>query len=129
MLDYFVSGYVHRVEAEFRKTDTRDSVVERLFDTVLADFNNNRSRYRLPLLRGAIAQLARWNEDAAAFIRAKLAPLVESVRLDKATADTLWDVLLAFLDGICVRLALVDESSVAKLSKSIETFLCHIVAD
>ncbi|HEY4940714.1 MAG TPA: TetR/AcrR family transcriptional regulator [Rhizomicrobium sp.] len=133
VLDYCVAGYVARVEAAFAKTDPNDHIVKRLLDTCLADFNQNRSRYRV-LLRpppspSAIAKLAQWNDDAAAFMRAKLEPLVRDKRLDAETAALLPDVLSAFLDGICVRLVLEDEGSVSRLSRNIEKFLCRIVED
>src|SRR6185312_1242639 len=67
VLDYCVDGYVARLEAAFAKTDARDNVVKRLLDASLADFNANRTQYRVllrpPPSRGAIAKLARWNEE------------------------------------------------------------------
>lgn len=130
VLDACVGGYVARVEAEFAKTDPKDPIVKRLLDTCLADFNKNRAQYRLllrpPPSRGAIAKLARWNDDAQGFLRGKLEPCVASGKLDRAAAEVLPDVLGAFLDGVCVRLVLDDESSVSRLSKNIETFLCRI---
>jgi hypothetical protein len=102
-----------------------------LLDACLADFNANRSRYRVllrpPPSKSAIAKLVRWNDDAASFMRSKLAPLVDAGRLDVDTAAVLPDVLSAFLDGICVRLVLDDENSVSQLSSNIEKFLCRIV--
>ena len=102
-----------------------------LLDACLADFNANRSGYRVllrpPPSKSAIARLAQWNDDAAGFLRAKLAPLVEAGKLDAETAALLPDVLSAFLDGICVRLVLEDENSVSQLSSNIERFLCRIV--
>lgn len=131
VLDYCVSGYVARVEAEFARTDPKDHIVKRLLDTCLADFDKNRAQYRLllrpPPSRGVVEKLARWNDDAGAFLRAKLEPDVASGKLDRATADVLPDVLSAFLDGVCVRLVLDDEGSVSKLKKNIETFLCGIL--
>jgi AcrR family transcriptional regulator len=131
VLDYCVTGYVARVEAEFARTDPKDHIVKRLLDTCLADFDKNRAQYRLllrpPPSRGVVEKLVRWNDDAAAFLRAKLEPDVASGKLDRATADVLPDVLSAFLDGVCVRLVLDDEGSVSKLKKNIETFLCRIV--
>jgi AcrR family transcriptional regulator len=131
VLDYCVSGYVGRVEAAFANTNSKDPVVKRLLDACLADFNANRSRYRVllrsPPSKSAIAKLAQWNDDAAAFMRSKLAPVVESGRMDAETAALLPDVLSAFLDGICVRLVLEDENSVSQLSSNIEKFLCRIV--
>ena len=131
VLDYCVTGYVARVEAEFARTDPKDHIVKRLLDTCLADFDKNRAQYRLllrpPPSRGVVEKLVRWNDDAAAFLRAKLEPDVASGKLDRATADLLPDVLSAFLDGVCVRLVLDDEGSVSKLKKNIETFLCRIV--
>ncbi len=131
VLDYCVSGYVARVEAAFANTNPKDAIVKRLLDACLADFNANRSRYRVllrpPPSKSAIAKLVQWNEDAAQFMRSKLAPLVETGKLDAETAALLPDVLSAFLDGICVRLVLEDENSVSQLSKNIEKFLCRIL--
>ncbi len=133
VLDFCVSGYVARVEATFARTDPGDHIVKRLLDTCLADFNENRSKYRVllrpPPSASAIARLAQRNEDAGAFMRAKLEPLVRDGRLDAETALLLPDVLSAFLDGICVRLVLDDENSVSTLSRNIEKFLCRIVDD
>jgi AcrR family transcriptional regulator len=133
VLDYCVSGYVARVEGAFANTDPEDHIVKRLLDACLADFNANRSRYRVllrpPPSKSAIAKLAQWNDDAASFLRSKLAPLAEAGRLDAETAALLPDVLSAFLDGICVRLVLDDENSVSQLSSNIEKFLCRIVED
>jgi AcrR family transcriptional regulator len=133
VLDYCVTGYVERVEAAFAKTGANDHIVKRLLDAYLADFNANRSKYRVllrpPPSKGAIAKLAQWNEDAGAFMAQKLAPLVADGRLDAKTAKILPDVLSAFLDGVCVRLVLDDERSVSTLSRNIEEFLCRIVAD
>ncbi len=133
VLDYCVDGYVTRIEAEFAKTNSRDPVIKRLLRACLADFDANRSRYRV-LLRpppspGAVRKLARWNEDAAGFMRGKIDPLVAAGRLDTATAALLPDVLSAFLDGICVRLVLDDENSVSQLADNVEEFLCRIVVD
>lgn len=131
VLDYCVTGYVARVEAEFARTDPKDHIVKRLLDTCLADFDKNRAQYRLllrpPPSRGVVEKLVRWNDDAAMFLRAKLEPSVASGKLDRAMADVLPDVLSAFLDGVCVRLVLDDEGSVSKLKKNIEAFLCRIV--
>jgi AcrR family transcriptional regulator len=131
VLDYCVSGYVARVEAAFADTNPRDHVVKRLLDACLADFNANRSRYRVllrpPPSKSAIAKLTQWNDDASGFMRSKFAPLVEAGKLDAETAALLPDVLSAFLDGICVRLVLDDENSVSQLSRNIEKFLCRIV--
>ena len=133
VLDYCVSGYVARVEAAFANTNPKDHIVKRLLDACLADFNANRSRYRVllrpPPSKSAIVKLAQWNDDAAGFMRSKLPPLVESGKLDAETAALLPDVLSAFLDGICVRLVLDDENSVSQLSSNIEKFLCRIVND
>jgi AcrR family transcriptional regulator len=133
VLDYCVSGYVERAEAQFAKTNANDHVVRRLLHALLADFNANRSRYRVllrpPPSAGAIEKLTRWNDDAGAFIAGKLAPLVADGRLDAKTAKVLPDVLSAFLDGICVRLVLGDEGSVSTLSRNVEEFLCRIVVD
>ncbi|HWA92784.1 MAG TPA: TetR/AcrR family transcriptional regulator [Rhizomicrobium sp.] len=131
VLDYCVTGYVARLEAQFGKTDPNAPIVKRLLDTVLADFNANRAQYRLLLRpspsRGATLKLARWNEEGTAFLRDKLQPYVDSGRLDPADAAVLPDVLGAFLDGVCVRLALDDEGSVSRLSKNIEAFLGRVV--
>ncbi|MGD0864904.1 MAG: TetR/AcrR family transcriptional regulator [Rhizomicrobium sp.] len=131
VLDYCVSGYVARVEAAFANSSPKDPIVKRLLDACLADFNANRSRYRVllrpPPSKSAIGKLAQWNEDAAEFMRSKLAPLVEAGKLDAETAALLPDVLSAFLDGLCVRLVLDDENSVSQLSRNIEKFLCRIV--
>ena len=130
VLDYCVTGYVARVEAEFARTNPKDHIVKRLLDTCLADFDKNRAQYRLllrpPPSRSVVEKLVRWNDDAAAFLRAKLEPSVASGQLDRATADVLPDVLSAFLDGVCVRLVLDDEGSVSKLKKNIEAFLCRV---
>jgi len=82
---------------------------------------------RPPPSKSAIAKLVQWNDDAARFMRSKLAPLVDAGKLDAETAALLPDVLSAFLDGICVRLVLDDENSVSQLSSNIEKFLCRIV--
>ncbi|HEY0106979.1 MAG TPA: TetR/AcrR family transcriptional regulator [Rhizomicrobium sp.] len=132
VLDYCVTGYVERLESEFAKTDARDAIVKRLLHACLADFNANRTKYRVllrpPPSREAIARLARWNDDVAVFLRAKLEPSVADGSLDAPTADILPDVLSAFLDGICVRLVLEDEGSVSRLRQNVEEFLCRIVA-
>jgi len=131
VLDYCVLGWKERAEAEFAKTNPRDPIVKRLLDAMMTDFNANRAQYRVllrpPPSKSAIVKLAQWNEDAAAFIAAKLKPLVESGALDPETARILPDVLSAFMDGVCVRLVLEDDSSVSKLSRNIEAFLCRIV--
>ena len=131
VLDYCVNGYVARLEAEFARTSPRDHIVRRLLHTVLADFDRNRAQYRLllrpPPSRGAIEKLTRWNDEATFFLRAKLEPSVKAGKLDRATADVLPDVLGAFLDGVCVRLAIDDEGSVSRLKKNVEAFLCRIV--
>ncbi len=131
VLDYCMNGYVARLEEEFAKTDPKDSVVKRLLDTSLADFNAHRSQYRLllrpPPSAEIVKKLAQWNEDVLRFMRGKLEPAVEAGTLDRETADTLPDVLSAFIDGVCVRLVLEDENSVSTLSKNIERFLCRIV--
>lgn len=131
VLDYCVSGYVARVEAEFAKTDPKDPIVKRLLQAFLGDFNAHRSKYRVllrpPPSKGALAKLAQWNEDAAAFLHDKLEPLVKSGKLDKETAAVLPDVLSAFMDGVCVRAVLDDENSITRLAKNVETFLCRIV--
>jgi AcrR family transcriptional regulator len=130
VLDYCVSGYVARVEAEFARTNPRDHIIKRLLDTCLADFNANRLQYRLllrpPPSAGAIKKLAKWNDDAGEFLRSKLAPHVRDGSIDRETAEILPDVLSAFLDGICVRLVLDDENSVSQLSKNVEKFLCRL---
>jgi AcrR family transcriptional regulator len=131
VLDYCVDGYVARLETAFAETDPKDNVVKRLLDASLADFNANRTQYRVllrpPPSRGAIAKLARWNEETMSFMRAKLEPAVLSGRLDRDAAEVLPDVLGAFIDGVCVRLVLDDEGSVSRLSKNIEAFLSRIV--
>lgn len=131
VLDYCVFGYAERLETEFARTDPKDNIVKRLLDTALADFNNNRTQYRLllrpPPSRGAVEKMAHWNEDGTAFLKSKLEPAVRAGKLDRATAEILPDVLSAFIDGVCVRLVLDDEGSVSRLSKNIETFLSRIV--
>ena len=131
VLDFCVSGYVARLEEQFAKTDPKDHIVKRLLDTSLADFNAHRSQYRLllrpPPSADVVKKLVQWNDDTLAFMRAKLEPMAKSGALDREMADTLPDVLSAFIDGICVRLVLEDENSVSKLSKNIERFLCRIV--
>lgn len=131
VLDYCVTGYVARLEDQFAKTDPKDHIVKRLLDTSLADFNANRSQYRLllrpPPSADVVKKLAQWNDDVLAFMRGKLEPAVKAGKLNRETADTLPDVLSAFIDGICVRLVLEDENSVSTLSRNIERFLCRIV--
>jgi AcrR family transcriptional regulator len=130
VLDYCVLGYVARVEAQFEKTDTRDPIVKRLLGAFLGDFNANRSKYRLllrpPPSKGALQRLAQWSDDTTAFLQGKLEPLVKAGKLDKETAAVLPDVLSAFIDGVCVRTVLEDETQVARLSRNVETFLCRI---
>jgi AcrR family transcriptional regulator len=131
VLDYCVSGYVARLEARFEKTDPDMSVVLRLLRAVLADFDANRTQYRMllrpPPSKDAVARMVRWNEDTARFMRSKVEPAVSRGQLDKATAEIIPDVLSAFLDGICVRLVLEDETSVSRLAGNIETFLARIL--
>jgi AcrR family transcriptional regulator len=131
VLEYCVSGYVARVEAQYAKTNARDPVIKRLLRAFLADFDDNRSQYRMllrpPSSPGAIERLTQWNDDANRFIVGKLEPLVARGELDARTAAILPDVLSAFLDGVCVRLVLGDERSVSRLSANIEDFLCRIV--
>jgi AcrR family transcriptional regulator len=131
VLDYCVSGYVARLDEQFARTDPGDHVVKRLLNACLADFDANRSHYRLllrpPPSAAAIQKLALWNDDVARFMRDKLEPLVATGRLDKTTANVIPDVLSALLDGICVRLVLDDEHSVSRLARNMETFLCRIV--
>jgi AcrR family transcriptional regulator len=131
VLDYCVNGYVARLEEQFTTTDPKDSVVKRLLDTSLADFNAHRPQYRLllrpPPSAETVKKLAQWNDDVLRFMREKLEPAVKAGKLDRETADILPDVLSAFIDGICVRLVLEDENSVSTLSKNIERFLCRIV--
>lgn len=133
VLDYCVSGYVARLETAYRVTNPKHNVVKRLLDASLADFNANRSQYRLllrpPPSADAVKKLAKWNDDTANFMRGKLEPLVESGRLDAATADVISDVLSALIDGICVRLVLDDERSVSRLARNMESFLSRIVDD
>jgi AcrR family transcriptional regulator len=130
VLDFCVNGYVARLEEQFAKTGAKDHIVKRLLDTCLADFNANRSQYRVllrpPPSAEAIGKLTRWNDDVARFMREKLEPSVKAGKLDAETAKILPDVLSAFLDGICVRLVLDDMNSVSALSKNIERFLCRI---
>lgn len=130
VLDYCAGGYAARLEEQFATTDPKDHVVKRLLDTSMADFNANRSHYRLllwpPPSAAAVQKLVQWNNDTLAFMRSKLEPAVKAGKLDREMADTLPDVLSAFIDGICVRLVLDDESSVSKLSENIERFLCRI---
>ena len=133
VLDYCVSGYVARLETEYAKTDPKAHVVKRLLDACFADFNANRTQYRVllrpPPSAEAIKKLAQWNDDVADFMSGKFAPLVADGKLDAKTAALLPDVLSAFVDGVCVRLVLEDERSVSKLQKNVEAFLCRIVAD
>ena len=133
VLDYCVSGYVARLDAAYAQTSPTDHVVTRLFDAALADFNANRSKYRVllrpPPSRTVIEKMVQWNDDVVAFMGQKLAPLVADGRLDAATAKIVPDVISAFIDGICVRLVLDDESSVSTLSRNIQDFLCRIVPD
>ena len=79
VLEFCVSGYVARLEAEFAKTDPADPIVRRLLRGSLADFNANRAQYRLlmrpPPSRAALEKLARWSEDTLTFLRSKLTPL------------------------------------------------------
>jgi AcrR family transcriptional regulator len=130
VLDFCVSGYVARLEEEFGKTDSADHVVKRLLHACLADFDANRSQYRLllrpPPSRDAVRKLAQWNDDVARFMRSKLEPLVTAGRLDASMAEIVPDMLSALLDGICVRLVLEDEGSVSRLAQNMETFLCRI---
>lgn len=131
VLDFCVSGYVERLETQFANTRAGDHIVKRLLAACLADFNANRTHYRVllrpPPSAEAVKKLAKWNDDVAAWMGGKLSPLVAEGKLDRATADVIPDVLSAFLDGICVRLVLEDEGSVSRLTKNIETFLCRIV--
>jgi len=133
VLDYCVSGYVPRLEAAYAKTDPKAHVVKRILDACFADFNANRTQYRMlmrpPPNKETVRKLVRWNEDAAEFMAGKFAPLVASGMLDAKTAKILPDVLSAFVDGVCVRLVLDDEGSVSRLEKNIETFLCRIIDD
>lgn len=133
VLDYCVSGYVARLEAAYAQTAANDHVVRRLFDAALADFNANRSKYRVllrpPPSRAVVEKLVHWNDDVVAFMARKLSPLVADGRLDAATARIVPDVISAFIDGICVRLVLEDENSVSTLSRNIQDFLSRIVAD
>lgn len=131
VLDYCASGYAVRLEAQFAKTDPKDHIVKRLLDSSLADFNTNRSQYRLllwpPPSAAAVQKLVQWNDDTLAFMRSKLEPAVKAGKLDREMADALPDVLSAFIDGICVRLVLDDENSISTLSENIERFLCRVV--
>src|SRR5579862_4246938 len=80
VLEYCVSGYVARVEAQFARTGPRHHIVKRLLDACLGDFDKNRTQYRVllrpPPSRSAVEKLARWNEDGTAFMRRKLEPYV-----------------------------------------------------
>jgi AcrR family transcriptional regulator len=131
VLEYCVDGYVARLEAAFAGTAPTDTIVKRLLDACLIDFDANRARYRVllrpPPSKSAVARLARWNDEGQAFLRAKLEPEVVAGRLDRAAAEVLPDVLSAFIDGVCVRLVLDDEGSVSRLSKNIAAFLSRIV--
>jgi len=131
VLDYCVDGYARRVEQAFAATDPEHHIVKRLLDACLADFQANRSRYRVllrpPSSAGALAKLARWNDDAIGFMRGKLEPLVAAGRLDAETAELLPDVLSAFLDGVCVRAVLEVDGAVPALGRNIEAFLCRVV--
>ena len=133
VLDFCVSGYVARLEAEYAKTDPKANVVKRLLDACFADFNANRTQYRMllqpPPSAEAVQKMAQWNDDTAAFMASKFAPLVAAGKLDAKTAALVPDVLSAFLDGTCVRLVLEDEGSVSKLQRNIEAFLCRVVTD
>jgi len=133
VLDYCVDGYVERVETTFAATDPEDHIVKRLLRACLDDFQANRSRYRVlsrpPPSAGALAKLARWNDDAIGFMRGKLAPLVAAGQLDAETAELLPDVLAAFLDGVCVRAVLEVDGAVPALGRNIEKFLCRIVPE
>lgn len=133
VLDFCVNGYVARLEEEFARTDPKDSVVKRLLDTSLADFNAHRSQYRVllrePPSEEAVKKLTQWNDDVLAFMRAKLEPAVKAGKLDRETAGAVPDVLSALIDGMCVRLVLNDESSIATLSKNIERFLSRVLRD
>ena len=122
VLEYCVSGYVARVEAQYAKTSARDPVIKRLLRAFLADLDDNRAQYRVllrpPSSPGAIERLTQWNDDANRFIAGKL---------DRKAAEVLPDVLGAFIDGVCVRLVLDDERSITRLSRNIEAFLSRIV--
>jgi hypothetical protein len=84
---------------------------------------------RPPSSAGALAKLAKWNDDATQFLRGKLDPLVAAGRLDAEAAGLLPDVLSAFLDGICVRAVLEVDGAVPALARNIEAFLCRIVPE
>ncbi len=133
VLGYCVDGYVARLDAAFARTAPGDPIVKRLLHASLADFNANRTQYRVllrpPPSKAAVRKLAKWNDDTAAFMRGKLEPSVARGSLDAKTADVLPDVLSAFIDGICVRLVLEDEGSVSRLAENVEAFLCRIVPD
>jgi AcrR family transcriptional regulator len=133
VLDFCVNGYVARLEIEFGKTDPKDNIVKRLFDTSLADFNAHRSQYRLllrpPPSEDAVKKLSQWNDDVLAFMRAKLEPAVKAGKLDRVTADAAPDVLSALIDGMCVRMVLNDEGSIVALSRNAERFLSRILKD
>lgn len=97
------------------------------FELDAGDGSGRDGDLRPPPSAGALAKLARWNEEAGGFMRGKLAPLVADGRLDPETAELLPDVLSAFLDGICVRAVLEVDGAVPALGRNIEAFLCRIV--
>jgi AcrR family transcriptional regulator len=125
VLEYCVAGYVARLEAEFARTDPRAPVLVRLLRGSLADFNANRTQYRLlmrpPPSRTALERLTQWNDDTLAFFRGKL------TAGGAADAAALADVLSAFVDGICVRTVLEDENALATLSANVEAMLARMV--
>src|SRR5579862_3414935 len=49
VLEYCVSGYVARVEAQYAKTNAKDPVIKRLLRAFLADLDDNRAQYRVLL--------------------------------------------------------------------------------
>ena len=73
VLDTCVTGYVARLEAEFAKTDPKMHVVRRLLRASMADFDANRTQYRLvlrpPPSKDVVAKLAAWNDDVLAYMR------------------------------------------------------------
>ena len=132
VLDYCVTGYVARLEAEFAQHQSarshRQAPARRVPGAISTRTARNTACCCARRRREARSRSSRTGTTTAtAFMRRKLEPYVKSGKLDRATAEVLPDVLGAFIDGVCVRLVLDDEGSVSKLKKNIETFLCRIV--
>jgi AcrR family transcriptional regulator len=131
VLDDCVDGYVARLEAAFAEAAPQTHVVKRLLEASFADFVANRARYALlmrpPPSAGALAKMARWNDDTLAFMRGKLDPLVAAGRLEPADAAILPNVLSAFIDGVCLRALLDIEVAIPELSGQIEDLLCRVI--